>query len=95
MNLVQRILPDKPFQRLHAKGEFLQGQVPFPAEGTFLQPLQMIRLQIFRTVDDPEVLAAPALDRGLQQGAVLFGNVGFRLDNHTFSAGAGQIQPPL
>jgi len=95
MNLVKRILPDKPLQRFHAKGEFLQGQVLFPAEGTFFQPLQMIRLQVFRTVDDPEVLAAPALDCWLQKSAVLFGNEGFGLDNHTFSAGAGQIQPPL
>ena len=34
MDLVQRILPDKPLQRFHAKGEFLQSQVPLSAEGT-------------------------------------------------------------
>ena len=59
------------------------------------QPLQMLALQVFRTIDDAQIFTSPAFYGGLQQTSVLFGDIGFGLYDHAFPAFACQGQPPV
>jgi hypothetical protein len=65
VNAAERFLPDKSFQRLDTQSELPQCQGALSRNGAASEALQIFGKQILRAVDDSQILAATALDGGL------------------------------
>jgi hypothetical protein len=67
MNSSERFSLDEPLESFNAQRELAQRQRSLPRKPTFTQALEMLGQGVLGPVDDPEVLTAAALHRGLQQ----------------------------
>src|SRR5439155_16072965 len=61
----ERLVPDEPFERLDAKAELSRRLGPLLSDAAPAEAFQVRGLCVFGPVDDPEVLAAAALERRL------------------------------
>src|SRR5437868_15239521 len=95
MDSAQRLSAHKPLQSFDAEGKFSKGERAFLAQTTAPQPGEILVSRVIRSIDDPQVLAAPALDGRLGEAALAPKNEVERLDNHAFAAAPGQLHPPV
>lgn len=86
MHPVKRLIACEPFQRLHAKGKFIQRKIAFFRQGTLFEPRQILIKQIFWAVYDTQVFAPTAFYGGLQQFRAFSGNEIKGFYNHPFRA---------
>src|SRR5687768_1816628 len=67
VNASEGLSLDEPFEPFDPQCELAQRQRSLPRKPTFTQALEMLGQGVLGPVDDPEVLTAAALHRGLQQ----------------------------
>ena len=91
----QRFALDEPLESFDPQRELAKRQRSFARQPAFAQPLEVFGQRVLRPVDDPQILAAAALDRWLQQPARASRDERQRLDDGAFAAGLGQRRPPL
>jgi len=74
MHLSQVFVGDEPVERFDAESEFSSRERGLPAERPLTQSFEIRWLEILRTVDDPQVLTAPALDPRLNEATLGVGD---------------------
>src|SRR5437764_4832338 len=94
MDAAQRLTADEPLQCLDAERELTKGERPLPAHAARSEALQVLRRGVLRAVDNPQVLAAAALDRRLHQSAAAAGDELYGLHHHAFATPFRQLLPP-
>src|SRR5436190_11745151 len=94
VDAAQRLAADEALERLDPEGKLPDGQGALRAEAALAEALQVLLGSVLRAVDDAEVLAAPALHRGLHDPPLAAGDEGERLHHHPFPAAGRQILPP-
>ena len=67
VNASERLSLDEALESFDAQRELAQRQRSLPRQAAFAQPLEVLGQRVLRPVDDPQILAAAALDRRLQQ----------------------------
>ena len=65
------------------------------AKPRFAKSFQVAWQQIFRPVNDAQILGAATFERRLNQAIVVVIHPVERLDDHAFSAARGQFEPPI
>src|SRR5437868_13680027 len=94
MDTAQRLAGHESFKGFDAQRKFTCGQGPLFEKPAGTQPWQLIVSRVFRTIDDPQVLASAALDRRLHQTPRTMRDEIERLHYHALAAFAGQLLPP-
>src|SRR5688572_30819957 len=82
----QRLAASEPLQPLDPQRKLTQGQPALPPDAAYPQPLQVRRLQVLRSVDDPQILRAPNLECRLRQAAPAPDDRLERLHDHPLAA---------
>src|SRR4051794_21670196 len=90
----QRLPPHEALQPLDPQREFPQGQRALARDAALAETLQVLRQGVFRTVDDPQVLPPPALERRLDEPPPSLRQEIQGLDHHPLAAAAGEVLPP-
>jgi hypothetical protein len=85
----KRFLANESLRGFDAKSEFTECQGTLGGNGTTAQTLQVLGQQVFRPIDNSQVLRAPALDGGLRQRTPSAHNKVQRLDDYAFTASCG------
>nr|GFD16551.1 hypothetical protein [Tanacetum cinerariifolium] len=80
---------------LHPERKLAQGQVALAFYVALAQALQVAGQQVVGAVDDAQVLAAPALEGGLNERAAGFGDEVVGLHHHALTPAGGEGGPPL
>src|SRR5690348_17065846 len=94
MDETERIAPDKPLQRFDAQREFADRESALRVEAPLAQPLQVLRLGVFGTVNNPQVVAPTHFDRQLDRSFRSTCQELQRFYDHPLPAGASVSQPP-
>ena len=95
MHLGQVSVGDEPVECLDAESEFLPRERGLPSERPLAQSFEILRLEILRTVNDPQVLTAPALDPRLHEATLGVGDGLEGLDDHALAPTVGERAPPV
>ena len=69
MDAPERLAAHEALQRLDAQGELADGEAALGVQAALTQALQVVRLGVVRAVDDAQVLASTAFERGLSETA--------------------------
>jgi hypothetical protein len=69
MQAAQRLFANESFERLDAERKPAACQRPLGTNVPGAQPLQVLGQEVFRAIDNPQVLGASALDRWLCNAA--------------------------
>src|SRR5687768_14655514 len=94
VNASEGLSLDEPFEPFDPQCELAQRQRSLPGKPTFTQALEMLGQGVLGPVDDPEVLTAAALHRGLQQATRRARHELQWLDDSTLAARLRQVLPP-
>src|SRR5690348_17923777 len=84
----ERLAAHEALQRLDAQGELTDGEAALGVQPTLAQAIQIRRLGVVGAVDDAQVLAAAALDGGLDEAALAAHDELQWLDDHALTAAA-------
>src|SRR5947209_4126615 len=95
MHPAQWFSADKAFQALDAQGELPEGQRALPAQAAAAKSGQVFSGSIFRTINDPQVFAAPAFYGRLSEPPVAAQHEAQWLDHHALPAAFGEPGPPV
>src|SRR5262249_28644563 len=94
MDAAERFVSDETFQRFDSQGELTERERSFRAQSALAQPRQILFARVFGSVNDPEIFAAAALYRRLDNFAAASLKERERLHDHSFAAFFGQVFPP-
>src|SRR4051794_20123112 len=70
----QRLAGDEAVEGFHAERKFPESHGALCPKGPLAQPRQMLGCVVIRTIDDPQILSASALDGGLHHSASPLGD---------------------
>src|SRR6266446_2609891 len=91
----QWLAADESFQPLDAEGKFAESKGPLVAQAPAAQPREILVGEVFRAVDDAQVLPTSTLDGRLGQPTLPSQNEVQGLDYHALTASFRQSAPPV
>src|SRR5207245_10804567 len=94
VDAAKRFLSDETFHCLNAQSKLAKREGTLRRDRAAAKTLQIIWQQIFRAVNNSQILRAAAFDRGLRQASSPASNEAQGLHHHSFSATTGQFFPP-
>lgn len=94
MHARERCVFNEAMQRLQSEGELAECHRAFCAETALLQAREVLRSVVIWAVDDPQIFAATAFNRRLEQPLAASCNELERLDDHTLIARLSHLFPP-
>jgi len=95
MGTAQRFLADEAFETFDAQGKLPACKGSLGTQAARSQALQILRNQLFRSVNDAQVLRPAALHGGLSISPPALADKVERLHHHAFTSGRSQSLPPL
>ena len=94
MHTPQRFTPYEAFQCLDAQRKLAGSHRPLARHATRAQTRQLVLSRVFRAVDNPQILAATALQRRLHEAFRAVRHEIERLDHHSLAAFSREFFPP-
>src|SRR5579859_6699423 len=95
MGTAKRFLADETFESFDTQGKLPACEGSLSAQTTRTQAFQVLPHEVFRSVDDSQILGPAALDGGLSVSTPTLADKVERLHHHAFTAGRSQRLPPL
>src|SRR5215469_3223082 len=90
----ERFLANESFQCLDSQCKFPQSKRSLTRHTALPKALEICGARVFRTVDDPQVFFAPALDCRLNHASFAVLNERQGLDHHPLGSGLCYLVPP-